>query len=107
MRLIDADALYEEMDYHVTSVSVCATVDQARGMTRMKQMCLKDVQNAPTVDAVPVVRCKDCKFGMLLFTMSGMLYVGCEKDKMARLRKPNDYCSEGERKTKDGGEENG
>lgn len=25
----------------------------------------EDVKNAPTVDAVPVVRCKDCKYGEL------------------------------------------
>lgn len=53
-RLIDADALFDAMDLYVTTVSVCATEGEARGMTRMKQICLEDVQNAPTVDAIPV-----------------------------------------------------
>ena len=54
MRLIDADALREIVDFHVTSVSVCATVQQAIGQSDFKQRCLEDIDNAPTVDAVPV-----------------------------------------------------
>ena len=47
------------------------------------------------VDSVPVVRCKDCKheFG------GSCIICGFQK------RKPDDYCSYGERK--DGGERNG
>lgn len=54
-----------------------------------------DIDNAPTVDAVPVVRCKDCKheFG------GSCIICGFQK------RKPDDFCSYGERK--DGGERDG
>lgn len=55
MRLIDADALYETVKDHVTTVSVCPTVDWARGKAAMKEICLEDIQNAPTIDAAPVV----------------------------------------------------
>ena len=46
MRLIDADALMYE-----------ANSDGAYGYVDAKQ-----ISDAPTVDAVPVVRCKDCKY---------------------------------------------
>lgn len=50
----------------------------------------EDIDNAPTVDAVPVVRCKDCKheFG------GSCIICGFQK------RKPEDFCSYGERKGK-------
>lgn len=54
MRLVDADALYEEVADHVTSVSVCATAQQAIGQTDFKWRCLEDIHNAPTIDAIPV-----------------------------------------------------
>lgn len=49
MRLIDADALYETISDHVTTVSVCPTVDWARGKSQMQKICLEDIANAPTV----------------------------------------------------------
>lgn len=49
MRTIDADALREAVESHVTSVSVCATAEQARGRTDFKKLCLKDIDEAPTV----------------------------------------------------------
>lgn len=50
----------------------------------------EDIDNAPTVDAVEVVRCKDCKheFG------GSCILCGFQK------RKPDDFCSYGERKGK-------
>ncbi len=48
MRLIDADALKENMFFHeIDNVSYAEE---------------EDIDNAPTVDAVPVVRCKDCRY---------------------------------------------
>ena len=46
MRLIDADALMDE-----------ANSDGAYGYVDAKQ-----ISEAPTVDAVPVVRCRECKY---------------------------------------------
>ena len=54
MRLGDLDALYEEVADRVTSVSVCATAQQAIGQTDFKWRCLEDIHNAPTIDAIPV-----------------------------------------------------
>ena len=54
MRPIDADALREEVEFHPTSVSVCMTVAEAKGQTYFKNRCLEDIDNAPTIDAIPV-----------------------------------------------------
>lgn len=53
-RLIDADALKEVTEFHPTSVSVCMTVEEARGRTAQKIQCLEDIDNAPTIEAIPV-----------------------------------------------------
>lgn len=82
MRLIDADALEKDTEW-------CAYDD---GFTSYSDFCIK---NAPTVDAVPVVRCKDCKwFGL----------VGCAIQIVDDTDRPSedDFCSFGERK---GGDE--
>lgn len=49
MRLIDADTLREQVESHVTTVSVCLSVDESRGKYEMKEECLSDIDNAPTV----------------------------------------------------------
>ena len=54
MRLIDAGALKEEIEFHPTSVSVCMTVAEAKGQTYFKNRCLEYIDNAPTIDAIPV-----------------------------------------------------
>ena len=51
MRLIDADALDWERIEHEHGARHEAVVD-----------CEQMVEKAPTIDTVPVVRCKDCKW---------------------------------------------
>ena len=89
MRLIDADALkrHEADTYGAIEDVVYA----------------EDIDNAPTIDAVPVVRCKDCKRcdgfpcpDNIMPNERGF----CELD--ASLVKPDDFCSYGLRKDGDG-----
>lgn len=75
-RLIDANALIKE-----------ANADGAYGYVDAKQ-----IADAPTVDAVEVVRCKDCKY--LMFSDC---YGECGKGYMGVVR-PDDFCSYGEQK---------
>ncbi len=75
-RLIDANALIKE-----------ANADGAYGYVDAKQ-----IADAPTVDAVEVVRCKDCKY--LMFSDC---YGECGKDHMW-IVSLYDFCSYGERK---------
>ena len=60
---------------------------------------LTDIENCPTVDAVPVVRCKDCKHTKT----DGMADPAIYCKKWDRWEMPSDfYCKYGERK---GGDE--
>lgn len=56
------------------------------------------VDNAPTVDAVEVIRCKDCKHKADV--MGGGNYL-CNR-KMHGVVRPSDFCSFGEREIHDG-----
>ena len=79
MRLIDADALMEK--YHKTSVWDSYV----------------EINRAPTIDAVPVVRCKDCKHA---FDRSGRKPFGCylHGKNGITLHDGDDFCSYGEKK---------
>ena len=55
------------------------------------------IKTAPTVDAVPVVRCKDCVNGTVFVNKQRAEYVDCVLDDYS-VRKPTDYCSYGKRK---------
>ena len=60
------------------------------------------IENAPAVDAVEVVRCKDCKY--CFFDLSGRAYHLCMRHGVtARYRvQSEDFCSYAERRTDDG-----
>lgn len=85
MRLIDADKL-ERQEYW--------------GNERcFDYVDADDIDNAPTVDAVEVVRCKDCKhydLGVCLKIYSN----GNAHPEAWQPRRPEDFCSYGERKGK-------
>lgn len=62
------------------------------------------IERAPAVDAVEVVRCRDCKFFRVM-KYSGSTY--CKRTVETygiRITNPEDFCSYGERK---GGDEDG
>ena len=86
MRLIDADALMDE-----------ANSDGAYGYVDAKQ-----ISEAPTIDAVEVVRCRECAHWKPTGSKAGnsfsdMEYIGgCEFTKYCR--RESDFCSYGERK---------
>lgn len=54
MRLIDGDALK-------TKAIRCETFKLTDAPVFLKAVGTKEIDRAPTIDAVPVVRCKDCK----------------------------------------------
>ena len=88
MKLIDADALHRKVKTETNPYGK-PTIDYDSGVK-----VLEWIDKAPTIDAVPVVRCKDCKH--------------CDPENhhcdhhmgtAAPLRrKPDDFCSYGERK---------
>lgn len=82
MRLIDADALKE------WSEIVPLTFDGGIDINEFD----KKLKSMPTVDAVPVIRCKDCKH------YNGLLYTLCSNSGMNVIDDEEDYCSWAERK---------
>lgn len=91
MRLIDADALWENIrawrlklktEYFITD----------RVKSDVLNTVLAVIDNQPTIDAEPVVRCKDCKH----FKFGDYCYHdGIMEHSHAR---ENDFCSYGERR---------
>ena len=68
--------------------------DQMRGGIRKALRC---IEQAPTVDAVPVVRCEKC----VHYEMGVCLKIyddGAASSYAWQKRKPDDFCSYGERK---------
>ena len=94
-RLIDAigycKELYEEMNYPGRSEEFMMAIDVA----------IADLSDTPTVDAVEVVRCKDCKSWEQYNSCDGTKPHRCMNyDAMFyRRTNPDDFCSYGERRT--------
>ena len=82
--LIDADAL----GIGKANEAIFKVRDYVHGWNS----AIKNTDNAPTVDAVPVVRCRECKH--LMFSDC---YGECGKGHMG-IVSPDDFCSYGERK---------
>ena len=59
--LIDRDELLATLEQDI-DVSVTGE-ENMKAVQRCLQEILDDVKESPVVDAVPVVRCKDCKWG--------------------------------------------
>lgn len=93
MRLIDADAL-EILEY----LEEFPTGQLDKEWNEAVRCVNSYVANTPTIDAVPVVRCKDCKnAGINNYT--GKLF--CKKPRGCYgivPTKKDDFCSYGERR---------
>ena len=82
-RLIDADALHRKVMTETNPYGK-PTIDYDSGVK-----VLEWIEQAPTVDAVPVVRCKDCKYFKTPL---------CQNED----NHDNWFCADGERKDGDG-----
>ena len=98
MRLIDADVVVENIEEWLYSVGT-ALIGNGLSYTGELMGCIED---APTVDAIPVVRCRECKHWKPSGSKAGnsfsdMEYIGgCEFTNY--YRSESDFCSYGERK---------
>lgn len=94
MRLIDADALievYKDSPYRYSTKQACATVEDIYSM-----LIYELDHRAPSIDAVEVVRCKDCQYGkeingrkLRCTSFSAKLFSEVDR---------NHFCSYGKRK---------
>lgn len=97
MRLIDADALERFLKRLRRELP-----KESRDFFTRDEMILnfqQYVHMQPTIDAMPVVRCKECKYyenpRLKVFENC------CRKDLLTPM-KPNDYCSYGEKMESEG-----
>nr|DAZ43046.1 MAG TPA: baseplate protein [Caudoviricetes sp.] len=100
MRLIDADALWDELTEDLEDGDVLYRIPPSY------------IDDAPTIDAVPVVRCKGCGHAERYERTDGTAGYYCGHpqntfvfgDRWDRVfkpvKKPDDFCSYGERKAK-------
>jgi len=105
MRLIDADELKEHLfvgaDHDkTTDDGIAKTEKEVFAFQCGWNDALKSVaQFAPTVDAVEVVRCKDCRYWDAFPTASATPYMHeCSCRYPHRGTSANDYCSWAERR---------
>lgn len=111
MRLIDADGLKERFKerYMAALEWKNKTIfrEEAEGAIAAYLACVRTLNSECTIDAVPVVRCKDCKYYAHDDFGTGekywcMHFVNTESNQLLTVDE-YDYCSFGERKeNKDG-----
>ncbi|MBO5837243.1 MAG: hypothetical protein J6Q92_05050 [Oscillospiraceae bacterium] len=95
-RLIDANALLPNGVFYVNGSDPMTSLDEL----------LKRIAEAPTVDAVPVVRCKGCKHSGLYEDGTVFCKLHSERGEHEERHgsysvwmEPDDFCSYGERRT--------
>lgn len=99
MRLIDADTLQEkaQLAYRIALCEDDLSSGRYNNVEFTDDFAISqdDIDEQPTVDAVEVVRCKDCKFKC----DQGTLTCGYWSDgKYNPAVEPDDFCSYGKRK---------
>ena len=87
-RLIDANALLKKMQFRLPINDKISEV-----IAECVNIAVRCIKNAPTVDAVEVVRCKDCKHRYT--ASSGVIF--CTQH-LTMSAKDDDFCSYGERR---------
>lgn len=96
MRLIDADELYS----FVKAGEMNEYLDFGEGYNGGIAFALKRIEIAPTVDAVPVVKCKDCKHWDSTNKIGWCnINSQIDADGIWLAWNENDFCIYGERKT--------
>lgn len=111
MRLIDTDALIKSMKSHTVKDNGL-TNDYKAGLTDSMRVAVALVENAPTIDAVEVVRCRDCIYAKPVPAHAAKDFtdkaLSCEAQRGDWKRAYGfsvvaawGYCNEGERKEPD------
>lgn len=96
MRLGDLDAL-KAILFNDTQYGFWHDSMNGSDVAYTQRDLFKCIDAMSTIDAVPVVRCKDCVSGTFCLNSQGANYVDCMLDDYS-VRKPDDFCSYGEQK---------
>ena len=87
MRLIDSDDLLK-----TPNVRKVDEFDETGESISYLAVPVETINNAPTIEAEPIVRCKNCMFSRVY--RSGQMYC-CLHENYTFFTKPHDYCSHG------------
>ena len=105
-RLIRADPMLEKIRDTAEGLADC---DQQNAAWALRKYAVRDIMDAETVDAVEVVRCRDCTYwgdeDGKLHGSDGVLFARCKAHNYlidgrhtGWCPSENDFCSYGERK---------
>ena len=97
MRLIDADALLLEIEEELANKSHFFTHEQNEMIDCGLRIALHDIMHQPTVGAVEVVRCEECKH----LTADGLCWEKIRGSVGYKETSLDDFCSYGERHRND------
>ena len=90
MRPIDADLLHKKIFPYSSLLDTKTYTINAKAVENA-------IQTSPTVDAVAVVRCKDCRW-CLVENWDGEMLFGCDCSAGLNDVEPYGFCSYGERR---------
>lgn len=97
VRLIDADELKE-----VAHEMIQEDPEAFNGGYSYNAVTVEEIDEAPTIEAVPVVHCKDCKYrtwfcpGYGCGNYNSPFYLGADEE-VPIMTRPDDFCSYGEK----------
>ena len=101
-RLIDSDSLLRKIHDTAEGLADC---DQQNAAWALRKYAVRDIMDAPSVDAVEVVRCRDCKWYMPGDLFTDIMFCHRLKKYNGKPAKyyycADDFCSYGERKDGD------
>ena len=97
MRMIDADQMAVDESEAYMSAQVQIT-DDLKWLVNFAahSKIQRIIADTPTIDAVPVVRCRECKFGSWDSETDDAMV--CVRTNDGFWRSGNDFCSRGKRK---------
>ena len=94
-KLIDVNVLEADVEYWENH-------DDPKKPDYDKRDIEQVIGSQPIVDAVEVVRCKDCKWWKTNYMWNGSERKVCVIEAYEPMRNESDYCSRGERREDDG-----
>lgn len=99
MRLIDSSEFIKNLTFDTSKEFYGKFMDGSEIAYTSREIDAA-VESAPTIDAVSVVRCRECKYGKeskISFDCDGKTSL-CECSHMMLIHQWDEYCSFGERK---------
>lgn len=98
MRLIDADALEKEIYKWMPKDQESWMDSEIPPIENLVVSIMMTIQEQETIDAVPVIRCKDCNHSLSGIDKYNRQYILCTRHENSYGVKENGFCAWAERK---------